>query len=285
MQDFDAQAKTFGARIEQELRSGELNFPTSLDVTLRIKRVADDPEASLADIARVVSVEPVLSARLVHLANSALMNPYGREVDNVATAVQRVGLAQVRSLAFSVAAEQLAKDDRSRNMRIIASGLWMHSIDVASWAHSIAREVGTVPPDTALFAGMMVDIGQFFLVSRASEFPAMEGNIDRFAEFVSIWAEPVGRAVLETFGLPDLVVDAYNYDDPYGGVWPPQSLFDVVFTATLACESPNPFDNLLGGRRGRWESLLTSSVPVERLEAIKASARQGRLDMLSAISG
>ncbi len=285
MQDFDAQAAAFGARIEDEIKSGQLNFPTSFDVTLRVKKLADDPDSSLGEIAKVVSAEPVLSARLVRMANTVAMNPYGRTVDSVNAAVQRVGLAAVRSLAFSVAAEQMAQDHRSRNMRIIASGLWMHSVDVACWSHAIARDVKTVPADTALFAGMMVDIGQFYLVSRASEFPAMESNIDRFGEFVAIWSDPIGRAILEAFGLPDLVLDAYNYEDPYGGNWPPATLSDVVFTATLACETPNPFDSLLGGRRGRWESLLTDPMPVERLDALMADVREGRQEMLSAISG
>lgn len=285
MQDFDAQAGAFGARIEKELKSASLNFPTSLDVTLRIKRMADDPDVSLNQIATLVSAEPVLSARLVKMANSALLNPYGREITSVSAALQRVGLSLVRTLALSVAAEQLASDDRSLAMREIAAGLWRHSVDVASWAHAIAREVGGVQPDTALFAGMMVDIGQFFLVARASEFPAMASDVDSFGEFVSIWSEPVGRAILESFGLPDLVLDAYNYEDPYGGEWPPRSLSDVVFTATLASETPNPFDTVLGGRRGRWESLLESSMPIERLDAIKLAATEGRNAIHAAMAG
>lgn len=285
MQDFDAQAAAFGARIEDELKSGTLNFPTSFDATLRIKKLVDDPDSSLDNIARAVMAEPVLSARLVRIANTIAMNPYGRKIDDVANAVRRVGLSAVRSVAFAVSAEQLAQDHRSRNMRIIASGLWMHSVDVACWAHAIAKDVKTVPADTALFAGMMVDIGQFYLVSRASEFPAMESNIDRFSEFVAIWSDPIGRAILENFGLPDLVLDAYNYEDPYGGAWPPTTLSDVVFTATLACETPNPFDSLLGGRRGRWESLLADPMPVERLDALMKDVREGRQEMLAAISG
>lgn len=285
MDDFDKQAADFGELIEAELKSDKLQFPTALDVTLRIKRLADDPDSSMQDIAKVVAAEPVLSARLVRMANSAALNRSGRVIDNVGTAVQRVGLSTVRSVALAVAAEQLAGDQRSRTMKIIASGLWTHSVDVASWAHSIAREVKTVSADTALFAGMMIDIGQFYLVARASEFPAMEQNIDRFGEFVAIWSEPIGRAILELFDLPETVLDAYSYADPSGGVWPPKSLFDVVFAATLACETPNPFDSILGGRRGRWESLLDDEIPIAELETIKAAAQAGRAEMMSVIAG
>lgn len=285
MQDFDAQAAAFGARIENELKSGSLNFPTSFDASLRIKKLVDDPNSSLDAIARVIMAEPVLSARLVRMANTVAMNPYGRTVDDVGTAVRRMGLSAVRSVSFAVASEQLAQDHRSHNMRIMASGLWLHSVDVACWAHAIAKDLKTVPPDTALFAGMMVDIGPFYLVSRASEFPAMENHIDRFTEFVEIWSDPVSRAILKNFGLPDLVLDAYNYDHASGGTWPPKTLSDVVFTATLACETPNPFDSVLGGRRGRWESLLSDDMPIERLDALMEDVREGRQEMLAAIAG
>ena len=59
----------------------------------------------------------------------------------------------------------------------------------------------------------------------------------------------------------------------------------MVFTATLASETPNPFDTVLGGRRGRWESLLESSMPIERLDAIKLAATEGRNAIHAAMAG
>jgi HD-like signal output (HDOD) protein len=284
-QDFDAQALAFGDRIEKELQSGRVNFPTSLEASLRIKRLIDDEQVSLARIAQAVSSEPVLSARVVRAANSVALNPSGQSVDNVSSAVQRVGLGTVRSLAIGVAAEQIATDHRSHNMRTLAEQLWHHSMDVASWAYVIARQGRKVSADVALLAGMMVDIGQFLLLARASEFPAMEADIARFVEFASLWSEPVGRAVLRVFDLPDQIVDAYAYDDPRGRPWPPESLFDVVLTATLAAETLNPFDTVPGGRRGRWESLLQDDLPVQQLEVAKAAGRTEHAQMLAALSG
>lgn len=283
MQDFDSQAQAFRTLVEQELADGKLNFPTSLDASIRIKRLADDPDASLDDIARVVTTEPVLSARVVRMANSVAVNPYGATIDGVGGAVRRIGLSALRGVALAVAAEQLAHDQRSYNMRIVASGLWRHSVDVACWAHAIARQSRAVAPDAALLAGMMIDIGQFYLVSRASAFPAMENQIDRFAALVVSLDAPIGRAILDDFGLPEEIVGAYAHDDEYSGAWPPDNLGDLVFVAKAVSDAPNPFDNLLGRSRRSLDAFLPSSLSGELVRDAIASARASRQEMHAAI--
>jgi HD-like signal output (HDOD) protein len=65
--------------IAKEL-SGEVVFPTYFDAVLRLRKVLHDPAESIANIAHAVSVEPLISAKLLHLANSVAFNPEGREL-------------------------------------------------------------------------------------------------------------------------------------------------------------------------------------------------------------
>ncbi|KON80544.1 HDOD domain-containing protein [Azoarcus sp. PA01] len=286
MDEFEAQMQAFRKQIERELEEDSISFPTSFDVSLRIKRLADNPDSTLDEITTVVKAEPVLSAKAVRMANAIALNPYGRQTRNVSEAVGRIGLSALRCLAFAVAAEQLVQDHRSRNLRLIASGLWMHSLDVAAWAYAIARHLKVVNADTAMFGGMMTDIGQFFLVARAADYPALERGIDRFAEFAATWSEPVGRAVLEAFELPEAILDAFPYEDPYGGSWPPTDLADVLFVASLAAETPNPFDTLLGIRhRPALLDTSTSGIEKIRLTQLLDTARAQRQHILNAVCG
>lgn len=286
MQEFERQAQAFALQIEDELQEGRLNFPTALDVSLRIKRLADNPESTMEEIAAAVRAEPVLSAKAVRIANAVLLNPYGKPVTSVNEAVKRIGLSTLRCLAFAVAAEQLAQDHRSRQMRLVASGLWMHSVDVAAWSYALARHLCSVRPDTAMLAGIMVDIGQFFLLARAADYPALEENMSRFAEFVSTWDEPVGRAILEAFELPEAIVDAFQYEDPYAGNWPPENLSDVVFIATLATDTPNPFDSLLGlDNRAALRDTCIAGLDRSKYDELLEAARAGRQELLAALAG
>ena len=132
MQDFEAQTRALAARIEQELEEGHLNFPTSMEVSLRIKQLADDPDSSIDSIITAVRAEPVLSAKVIRMANAILLNPYGTHITSITNAVRRIGLAALRCLAFAVAAEQIIQDHRSPHLRALAVDLWRHSTDIAS---------------------------------------------------------------------------------------------------------------------------------------------------------
>ncbi|MBA4741356.1 MAG: HDOD domain-containing protein [Azoarcus sp.] len=286
MHDFDSQLRAFGERIEREMLEGRLNFPTVLDLSVRIKSIADDPDSSLDDIAVVVRAEPVLSAKAVRMANSVVMNPYGNPVTGVNDAVRRIGLDSLRCLAFAVAAEQVAQDFRSHTMKLIATGLWMHSVDVACWSNVIARETRAANPDTAMFAGMMVDIGQFFLLARAGEYPALEQDMDRFAEFISTWHAPVGRAILEVFGMPEAILDAFRQETPVIEAWPPTSLTHTLQIARVVSESPNPFDSLLGrGTPSLTDALAGSPTEPEALQQMLTDVDSGRRELLASLSG
>ena len=286
MTDFDEQLKAFGERIEREMVEGRLNFPTVLDLSLRIKNVADDPDSSLDDIAAIARAEPVLSAKAVRMANAVLMNPYGAPVTNVNDAVRRIGLDSLRSLAFAVAAEQVAQDFRSHTLKLIATGLWMHTVDIACWANVIARETRSANPDAALFAGMMVDIGQFFLLSRAAEYPALEHDMDRFAQFVSTWNAPVGRVILEVFGLPESVLDAYREPSAEIKAWPPRNLTETLKLARILTESPNPFENLLGQDAPNLaDAVAASNIDASELQEMVDSVQHSRRQLISSLCG
>ena len=285
MTDFDTQLKAFGERIELEMKEGRLNFPTVLDLSLRIKNIADDPDSSLDDIAAIARAEPVLSAKAVRMANAVLMNPYGAPVTNVGDAVRRIGLDSLRSLAFAVAAEQVAQDFRSHTLKLIATGLWMHTVDIACWANVIARETRSANPDTAMFAGMMVDIGQFFLLSRAGDYPALEDDMNRFAEFVGTWNAPVGRVILEVFGLPESVLDAYREPSPHI-VWPPTSLPETLKLARVLTESHNPFDQLAGeDSPSLAEAIAASRIDGNELQQMVDSVQSNRRQLISSLCG
>lgn len=282
---YQCQIQAFSERIEHELVAGQLNFPTVMDLSLRIKQLADAPDTPLDAIARLLKAEPVISAKAVRLANTVGANPYHASATSVDEAVRRIGLDTLLGLAFAVSAEQLAKDLRTVELRLVATGLWMHTVDVACWAQAIARETSTVKPETALFAGMMTDIGLFFLLARVADYPAVTEELEHFAEFAYTWSIPVGRAILESFRLPEHVLDAYpSRERLYGGTWPPASLSDTLLLATLVAQTPNPFDTLLGVERPTLsQAIVTSNVDEPRLNAMLAAAETSRNAMLDVV--
>lgn len=63
--------------IATDLYAGEVVFPTFLDATLKIRTALRNPNLTVEDLAKVVSAEPLVSLRILRLANSAAFNPSG----------------------------------------------------------------------------------------------------------------------------------------------------------------------------------------------------------------
>ena len=238
----EAQVNALSELIGAELASGKVNFPTFLQASIRIKECADDPDTSLQDIANLIRAEPLLSARVIGMANSALLNPGGKPITAIGPAVVRIGMLPIRTLAFVVAAQQLANDLRSDELKSASSALWMHSVDVATRAYVMARHFNICPPDMAMLIGMLRNVGEFYLIARISEFPGLASDQARIADFVSTWREPVGGALLEALELPVEILESVEDGSLYGGLWPPTDIGDLLFVATLSAESANPFD-------------------------------------------
>jgi HD-like signal output (HDOD) protein len=227
--------------LSQELERGELRFPTSMEVTMRVIEALDDPDMDLGRMSAMVSAEPLLAARTVALANSAWSNPGGRGVTDVPKALVRIGFGKLRALAMAVAAEQLINRDVLIPFQPLIRRLWAHCVDVAATACVLARRCTRLDPDAAFFAGMVHDIGQFFLLARVWEYPEMLSDESPLSDLVRVWYAPIGRAVLSSMGMPQELVDAVDDPEIYGGEWPPGSITDLVFIANLVSETRNPF--------------------------------------------
>ncbi|MCE1172533.1 MAG: HDOD domain-containing protein, partial [Azovibrio sp.] len=93
--------------IARDLSSDEVTFPTFLDITFQVRTALKNPNLNVEQLAKLVGAEPLMSAKIIRMANSVAMNPSGREVADVKTAIVRVGMEAVRTVSFAVAMEQL----------------------------------------------------------------------------------------------------------------------------------------------------------------------------------
>jgi HD-like signal output (HDOD) protein len=226
--------------IAADLSKGEATFPTFADATLKIRTAIDDPMTDAERLGRVIASEPLLSAKLVHMANSVALNPGGKPVSDVKTAVTRVGFETVRTVATAVAMTQLrtAVDLRKHARR--AEAAWQHSVDVAALSFIIARRTTRLDPDEALFAGLIHDIGYFYLLSKTGGYPELEADPSALEEVLRDWHAPIGQSVLHAFGLSEATLAAVVGHEDGNYHWPPRTIGDVVTLANLVAAQTNP---------------------------------------------
>jgi HD-like signal output (HDOD) protein len=115
------------------------------------------------------------------------------------------------------------------DLRAKAEQLWQHTVHVACLARIIAREVTGVNPDTALFAAIVHEVGGFYLLSRADEFPGLLEPDPENWQTAS--EEIINREVLKKLGIPAEVAEAI--ESLRGGMLqiPPETLLDTLLLA------------------------------------------------------
>jgi HD-like signal output (HDOD) protein len=224
--------------IAAQATRGDLSFPTSVDATLRLQQALNDPECHAEDAARLVQAEPLLAARTVAIANSVTYNRSGNDVTNVRAAVQRVGFRTLGALAAAVIVRQLSSEITDPLLRAHADALWRHSAHVAALAQVIARRVSFVDPETAMFAGIVHEVGGFYLLSRAHEFPGLlDGGADEWLDHGEV---AIGRGVLQRLGVPAPVMGAIEAMWNGMRALPPETLGDTLLLANDLSPVPSP---------------------------------------------
>lgn len=237
----DAQpAFRFLQAIAADLARGKIAFPTFSRATIKIRTALDQPDIDADRLAQAISTEPLLAARLVQMANSAALNPGGRPVGDVPNAILRVGMASVRSVAVAVAIEQLRAEARHPAFQPFAEAAWRHSVEVAAVAQVLAKRLSRINPDEALFAGLVHDIGHFYLLSQAQHYPELEQDPDQLAHVLAEWHPSIGRALLHEFQLSEGVLEAVAEHENGHHRMPLRFMPDLVTLANLVCGATNP---------------------------------------------
>jgi HD-like signal output (HDOD) protein len=261
--------KAILTQIAQTAAADDLIFPTTTEMALRVQRVLDDPDCSIDQLAKLVRADPVLSARVVAVANSVIYNRSGRAIDDPGSAVARIGFNTLRVLAAAVVVRQMEGMARTPAHRALSVRLWEHTAHVAALCQVIARRVTHVNPDTAFFAGIIHEVGGFYLIARAADYP---GLLDAGHGSLLAWDEggaaEVGRAVLRRLSAPAAVSDAVECLWAGYLAMPPQSLGDTLLLADQLAPVESPLSQLAGTGREGTEAKIDVALDDETLSGI-----------------
>jgi HD-like signal output (HDOD) protein len=241
--------------IAKELQ-GEVVFPTYFDAVLRLRKVLQDPNQSIGDIANAISIEPLISAKLLHLANSVAFNPQGREISEMKSAITRLGLNAVRSTAMAIVMSQLLRAKGMADYTSLTHSLWEHSIKTACAAKVIAKNHTKFNPDEAFLAGLVHDLGAFYMLYRATQYDELRSRPDSVKYLIIQWHESIGVSLLGALGMPEEIVNA-TVDHDQLRTCPPvvRNLSDVIYIA-----------NMLAGGHFEWLLQDQQDEPADLIE-------------------
>ena len=225
----------FVRQLARALSDGSFELPAFPDVALRVREALNDADVSVDKIARIVLSEPVLSARLLRIANSAMMRRGSLEVTDVRMAISRLGFEMVRNTAVSLAVDSAFKPPAHGPLRRQIENTRRHSVRVAVLSYVLAKRLADgVKPDEAMLTGLLHAIGRFYILMRAEAFPELFEHPDVLEGLLHDWHPGVGRAIVEAWGFPDgiaVAVDEHEVlDRDHAGR---ADVADIVLVANL----------------------------------------------------
>jgi HD-like signal output (HDOD) protein len=261
---------------------GELVFPTSVNAALRVQLALDDPDCPIDTAINLVLAEPTLAARTVAISNSAMFARAGAPViTNVRGAIMRIGYQNLFALAAAMVVRQFGSKLLDPALRVKAEKLWDHTIAVAALARLIAREVTGVNEDTALFAGIVHEVGGFYVLSRADEYP---GLLEEDPEnWHSASEEIITREVLRKLCIPEPVSEAIEgLRDAFMSI-PPDTLQDTLLLANHLTPVRSPLQEAQRDLPPHSDSAIDLFIDEDRMRRMLQQARDNAAEMNAAL--
>lgn len=136
------------------------DLPSPVGVAVRILELGQDPDVTLGDVAKVISLDPALTAKLLRMANSPLYARH-RKTENLRQAITLFGVEGTITLAlsFSVVNGLKGKADR----RFDYDYFWRRSLAAATCAQVLGEQIEVRNKEDLFLCGLLQDIGMLAL--------------------------------------------------------------------------------------------------------------------------
>ena len=224
--------------IAAQASRGDLAFPTNVNASIRLQEALSDPHCHVEAAAKLIQADPLLAARTVAIANSVAYNRSGTEISSVRSAVQRLGVRTLQSLVAALIVRQIGSKITDPALQAMSAQLWEHTAHVAALAQVIARRVTHVDPDTALFTGIIHEVGAFYMLAQADAYPGiMQGEPEDWVEHGEM---AIGRGVLRKLVVPEAVMASVEAMWEGLRALPPENLGDTLLLANDLAPVPSP---------------------------------------------
>ncbi|WP_111497343.1 HDOD domain-containing protein [Marinobacter bohaiensis] len=245
-----------------ELRSNKLALPSVPDVAWKVRRATDREDSTADDIARVITVDPSISAKLVRACNSPLYRGFN-DVRTVRDAVVRLGTKTTRQLVTVFSMREIFKTQRPE-LQTAMELLWVRSREVAALSWVLADAVTNLDPEEALLAGLLHDIGAVPVIVQAEHHVNVFADKTLLERVIDELKPDTGAALLERWEFPEsfVTVARHAQDWSYQPSQEEPQLVDVVILAKLHA--------LIRDRNNRQ---------LPRFESVPAYSRLGELEL------
>ncbi len=190
-------------------------------VYTRLEKTLKDPFHTREDIARIISSDPSLAARVLRIVNSSFYS-LPKSVQNISTAVNLIGEYDLKNLVLvtSVVNSVNVLVDKGIDMQ----EFWKHSISCGITARLLAKKQQLEDSEFLFLSGLLHDLGHLILYYKEPElFNTVSRQVknegkERYLveiELLGFDHALVGAYLMETWGLPEKLEQLIQYHHQY----------------------------------------------------------------------
>ncbi|MBK7005811.1 MAG: HDOD domain-containing protein [Burkholderiales bacterium] len=217
-------------------------LPVISEVAQALVRTLNNPDASPAQVQKILAQEPTLTANVLRMANSAQFG-LSRQVQSLDHAIQLLGMARVRALALSESLHSAFPSVKGLN-RI---AFWKYSMACAAYAQWLAK-LAEVDVQQAWLAGVMLRLGELIIADRSPQTLAQMEEApshsrlrwERAHALLGFDEGQVTAVLARHWNFPPAMVEGLqNASNPMQDL-PFSTLGGVLHLAALLADSPTP---------------------------------------------
>ena len=239
-----------------------VKLPVMPEVAHALIRTLNDEDADVITVRDVIAKDPVLTATLLRMANSAIFG-LSRSVQTLDSAVSVVGMSQIRARALSICLANVFKFPPSLNRL----DFWRNSMVCAGYAKWLGGTIG-MDEQKCWLTAMMLRLGQLtiaqhseVMLEQIETMPRAPG--ERWArerKLVGFDEGEITAEIAARWDFPDTVIDGLRQAAQPMAAPTFSRLSGIVHLAALIADTDHP--NL--------ETLAT--LPLDVMQALKLDA-------------
>ncbi len=215
-------------RFIEDVAAGRVELPTIPRVVQRLMAALRDPDVDFRKIGEALSQDPVLSAKVLRIANSSFFGGQ-RSMASIDAAVALIGIQPLNRLIVACGVSSSFEAVPGIDLKIF----WRDAVVAATAAHKLSSSLAA-DPEEAYVCGLMHAIGHLIL---CRSYPEIADAM--FTGFAPVRGSELAAIEMETFGI----------DHPkVGAIWVesigfPQTVADTIGrTAQPLTDRPVPLD-------------------------------------------
>ncbi len=191
-----SQLRERNLKVHAALRDGQRPLPSPSAVALQLMQAVDRRDVGVFEVCRIARADPLLVARTVQMANSALYAGL-RQTAAMEDAVMRIGVSALARLAVGLS---LVHGAQRWSGSFDLGAYWRRALARALALQHLARRQRNLPASEAFSLGLLADIGRLAMVAAFGDDAACDTAAQR-----ARWgfdANQASAALLETWSFP-----------------------------------------------------------------------------------